>query len=125
MTPVEQPQPVSDRTGRTSLVDRINHVSRSNLVLQARFRPRQRSGHYGFQQYSPLGRRRTFGLIATVLAAVVGVTLAAASHNNKWWSDNLMGPDSSNFVPVDQIKKTNVGQLEVAWFYPYATKRHP
>ena len=87
MTPVEQPQPVSDRTGRTSP-----------------------------------DRRRTFGLIATVLAAVVGVTLAAASHNNKWWSDNLMGPDSSNFVPVDQIKKTNVGQLEVAWFYPYATQ---
>ena len=44
-------------TGKiTDLVDRINHVSRSNLVLQARFRPRQRSGHYGFQQYSPLER---------------------------------------------------------------------
>ena len=47
-------------TGKiTGLVDRINHVSRSNLVLQARFRPRQRSGHYGFQQYSPLDRRLT------------------------------------------------------------------
>ena len=42
------------RPFRQDLVDRINHVSRSNLVLQARFRPRQRSGHYGFQPYSPL-----------------------------------------------------------------------
>src|SRR4029450_9244704 len=28
---------------------------------------------------------------------------------------------SSNFVDLDQIKKSNVGQLEVAWSYPYAS----
>ena len=59
-------QPAHDRHSRRYrgthdliLVDLINHVSRSNLVLHGRFRPRQRSGHYGFQQYSPIvsGRR--------------------------------------------------------------------
>ena len=32
----------------------------------------------------------------------------------------LPGLDSSNFYPFDQINKSNVGQLEMAWFYPYA-----
>ena len=43
-----------------------------------------------------------------------------AERNGKWWSDNLAGPDSSNYVDLDQIKKSNVDQLEVAWTYPYA-----
>jgi quinoprotein glucose dehydrogenase len=70
----------------------------------------------------PLRPRRRFGIIAGVLAAAVGATVTAGSHASKWWSDNLMGPDSSNFVAADQIKKSNVNQLEVAWFYPYATQ---
>jgi quinoprotein glucose dehydrogenase len=40
--------------------------------------------------------------------------------NGKWWHDNLGGPDSSNYVDLDQIKKSNVDELEVAWAYPYA-----
>jgi quinoprotein glucose dehydrogenase len=32
----------------------------------------------------------------------------------------LPRPDSSNYFALDQIKKANVGQLELAWFYPYA-----
>jgi quinoprotein glucose dehydrogenase len=67
-------------------------------------------------------RRRAFAVIAALLAAAVTVTVAAGSRNGKWWSDNLMGPDSSNFVPSEQIKKSNVGQLEVAWFYRYAAQ---
>jgi hypothetical protein len=89
MTPVEQPQPVSDRTGRTSP-----------------------------------DRRRTFGLIATVLAAVVGVTLAAASHNNKWWSDNLMGL-TAELRACRSNQEDECRLLEVAWFYPYATQVQP
>jgi quinoprotein glucose dehydrogenase len=56
-------------------------------------------------------------ITAGVLAAV-GVSTAA--KNSKWWRDNLAGPDSSNYVDLDQIKKSNVGDLEVAWSYPYA-----
>src|ERR671936_822061 len=66
-------------------------------------------------------RRILFPLIAAVLIAGIGVAVAIAARSNKWWWDNLAGPDSSNFVGSDQIKKSNVSQLEVAWFYPYAT----
>ncbi len=63
----------------------------------------------------------TFPILTTALIAGVAVGVAAAVRSNKWWFDNLAGPDSSNFVASDQIKKSNVSQLEVAWFYPYAT----
>ena len=59
--------------------------------------------------------------IAAGLVAAGAMTLSSAQGNSKWWWDNLAGPDSSNFVDLDQIKKSNVNQLEVAWFYPYAT----
>jgi quinoprotein glucose dehydrogenase len=63
--------------------------------------------------------RFAFSVIVAGLVAVA-VCVAMADRNGKWWSDNLHGPDSSNFVDSDQINKSNVGQLEVAWFYPYA-----
>src|SRR5919107_1932888 len=66
--------------------------------------------------------RRTFAVVALALSAAVAVTVAAGSRKGHWWSDNLVGPDSSNFVASDQIKKSNVSQLEVAWFYPFATQ---
>ena len=58
------------------------------------------------------------GLVAVVAASIAGL---AAARSRTWWWDNLAGPDSSNFVASDQINKTNVTQLDVAWFYPYAT----
>ena len=64
--------------------------------------------------------RLAFSLISLALIASVVAGVAAASRSNKWWWDNLAGPDSSNFVASDQIKKSNVSQLDVAWFYPYA-----
>src|SRR5688572_17901179 len=63
----------------------------------------------------------TFPLIAAALAAATLTGLAGAARTQKNWWDNLAGPDSSNFVDLDQIKKSNVDQLEVAWSYPYAT----
>jgi len=39
---------------------------------------------------------------------------------DKGWWDFGGGPSASKFVDLDQIKKSNVGQLQVAWFYPYA-----
>ena len=50
----------------------------------------------------------------------MSLTVGAAQSDNWWW-DNLGGPDSSSFVNIDQIKKSNVAQLDVAWTYPYAS----
>src|SRR6185369_9458246 len=74
----------------------------------------------GSHERSARVSRLAFSLIALALIASVVVGVAAATRSNKWWWDNLAGPDSSNFVASDQIKKSNVNQLEVAWFYPYA-----
>jgi quinoprotein glucose dehydrogenase len=57
-------------------------------------------------------------LIAALLAAAAALPL---ENEAKWWSDNLAGPDSSNYVDLDQITQSNVDELEVAWTYPYAT----
>ena len=65
-------------------------------------------------------RRTPFTALAAGLIAVVAILVGEAQRNTRWWGDNLAGPDSSNYVEVDQIKKSNVSQLDVAWFYPYA-----
>jgi quinoprotein glucose dehydrogenase len=65
--------------------------------------------------------RGTFGIVTGGLIAATVIGAAAAARSNKYWWDNLAGPDSSNFVALDEIKKSNVAQLEVAWSYPYAT----
>ena len=65
--------------------------------------------------------RLLFVALAAGLIAVVGAGALTAARSTKWWWDNLAGPDSSNFVDSDQIKKSNVNQLDVAWSYPYAT----
>jgi quinoprotein glucose dehydrogenase len=62
--------------------------------------------------------RLAFSVIVAGLVAVA--VCVAADRSGRWWPDNLHGPDSSNFVDSDLINKSNVGQLEVAWFYPYA-----
>ena len=66
-------------------------------------------------------RRGGRTVITTAFVATVSIAVAIGARSNKWWWDNLAGPDSSNFVGSDQIKKSNVSQLEVAWSYPYAT----
>jgi len=65
-------------------------------------------------------RHRRFSVVAVIFVVAVGIGVAMAARSDKWWWDNLAGPDSSNFVSSEQIKKSNVSQLEVAWFYPYA-----
>ncbi len=52
--------------------------------------------------------------------AVVPSGALVAARSDKWWWDNLGGPDSSHFSNLDQIRKSNLTQLEVAWFYPHA-----
>ena len=58
--------------------------------------------------------------IAVFVLLITLVAVRTAEKNGKWWRDNLAGPDSSNYVDLDQIKKSNVSELEVAWTYPYA-----
>ena len=65
--------------------------------------------------------RIVFGSLAAGLIVVTAVGVTQAARNDKSWWDNLSGPDSSNFVGSTQITKANVGQLAVAWSYPYAT----
>jgi len=60
-------------------------------------------------------------ILAGLVAAVSAGISAVADQAGKEWRDNLHGPDSSNFVESDQINKSNLDQLSVAWFYPYAT----
>jgi glucose dehydrogenase len=59
--------------------------------------------------------------LAAGLVAITAVGAGTAARSGRWWWDNLAGPDSSNYVDVDQIKKSNVSQLAVAWTYPYAS----
>src|SRR5581483_54960 len=65
--------------------------------------------------------RRPFQIIAAALVIVTGVAVTFAARSNKWWWDNLGGPSSAAYADLDQIKKSNVQQLEVAWNYPYAS----
>jgi quinoprotein glucose dehydrogenase len=53
-----------------------------------------------------------------LLAVSMTGLLRAAGQNHKQWSDYGGGPDSSHFIALDQINKSNVSQLQVAWSYP-------
>ena len=67
---------------------------------------------------------RTFPFLAAALVLLVSMAAAPAAQSErsgKWWWDFGGGPGSSHFVELDQINKSNVNQLKVAWFYPYAT----
>src|SRR4051794_17521706 len=52
------------------------------------------------------------------LAAGIFVFSVAAEQNHKQWADYGGGPDSSHFVALDEINKSNVRQLQVGWGYP-------
>ena len=54
--------------------------------------------------------------VAVALVSVVMFAAPAAQRKVK----TQPGLDSSNYYPFDQINKSNVSQLEMAWFYPYA-----
>ena len=60
-----------------------------------------------------------------VLFFALGVTIRFASadqnhksQDHKTWQDYGGGPDSSHFIALDQINKSNVSQLQIAWTYP-------
>ncbi len=43
---------------------------------------------------------------------------APSPDRHKTWKDYGGGPDSSKFLALDQITKSNVSRLQVAWTYP-------
>ncbi len=54
-----------------------------------------------------------------LLWLAIGVTVrCAAEQNHKTWMDYGGGPDSSHFVELDQINKSNVNRLQIVWNYP-------
>ena len=50
---------------------------------------------------------------------LIGTGAATNERSEKSWWDYGGGPAASSFIELDQIKKSNVGKLEVAWFYPH------
>ena len=61
------------------------------------------------------------------LVAVIGVGAALAtvaatlaqSSTDKWWPGYGNGADNSRYFASQQINKSNVSQLQVAWTYPF------
>ena len=60
-------------------------------------------------------------LLCVTLTAVC--QLAPAAQDYKTWKDYGGGADSSHFVNLTQINKSNVDQLEIAWTYPTGDQR--
>ena len=68
------------------------------------------------QLFRRFDRARKTALL--LLAMGTAVWSGAAAKNHKNWPDYGGGPDSSHFVGLDQITRSNVNQLQVAWVYP-------
>ena len=82
---------------------------------------RRRSGRLILLAVSAQSFRNTLrGLQTAILALVMGITAwpETPGKNHKNWADYGGGPDSSHFVALNQIDKSNVSRLEVAWVYP-------
>lgn len=52
------------------------------------------------------------------LASASSATDASTSFDYEGWDSYLGGGDSSQYSALDQINRSNVGQLEVAWEFP-------
>jgi quinoprotein glucose dehydrogenase len=65
-------------------------------------------------------RLRAVATRAVLICSLTGLTCApaAAQQDHRTWMNYAGGPDSSHFVALDQINKSNVSQLQVAWSYP-------
>jgi glucose dehydrogenase len=69
----------------------------------------------------------SLGLVGVVVAGVPGINVAMAQQRGKpkfnTWRQYLGGADSSQYSSLDQINRTNVTKLEVAWTYPSGDMR--
>src|SRR4051812_40983759 len=66
-------------------------------------------------------RRRIATFFVTVAAAGAAAGVAAGlreGQDRRTWSEFGGGPDNARYLTLDQIDKSNVGRLAVAWTYP-------
>ncbi|HTW63234.1 MAG TPA: PQQ-binding-like beta-propeller repeat protein [Bryobacteraceae bacterium] len=62
---------------------------------------------------------------SVIAVAGIAVTLfAAQEHKYTGWSTYLGSPDSAQYSALNQINKSNVSQLQVAWTYPTDDKNN-
>jgi quinoprotein glucose dehydrogenase len=59
-----------------------------------------------------------FGVGVSLSGCSIGESSQGPDPQHVTWQTYGGGPDQSKFVALDQITKENVGQLEIAWFYP-------
>ena len=57
--------------------------------------------------------------MAAVLALAGAAAGSAADRDRREWRDYGGGPDNSKFSTLEQIDRSNISKLEVAWTYPY------
>src|SRR5678815_6031528 len=62
-------------------------------------------------------------LLVASLTALVRTEPAGVSRSFKTWSQYLGGADSSQYSSLDQINKSTVSRLEVAWRYASGDSR--
>lgn len=62
---------------------------------------------------------KAVALTVAILGTAVCSTLNAHEPSRLDWPDYLGGPDSSQYSPLDQVNRTNVGSLAVAWSYEF------
>jgi len=67
--------------------------------------------------FAPVGR-----VTRASLVFLIALPLAAQSH--KTWSDYGGAADAAQYSALDQINRSNVSKLEVAWAYPTGDGRH-
>ena len=65
-------------------------------------------------------KTRPIGASAVILATLAGaIAVAPRAAQDRWWRDYAGGPTSSRFVESTEITTANVGNLTVAWTYPF------
>lgn len=62
---------------------------------------------------------RATALTAAVFGSAACSTFNAHEPSKLDWPDYLGGPDSSQYSPLDQVNRANVGSLVIAWSYDF------
>src|SRR5207248_275028 len=61
-------------------------------------------------------RSQAYGRLSHKFTRVASAAVVAPEHST--WSDYAGAPDGAQYSALDQINRSNVSQLRVAWTYP-------